>query len=272
MADDLEDPKPGEPKPGEEPDKEPEGTTEVQGQKLVPLAALHEEREKRKLLSKEVADLKTKAERLATVEQHLETLQPTLRLIEQHPDLVEKLTKASKPGEEQPEDDPDAEETARDLGLYTESGELDVKRAQRLMKRIETRTEKIAGKKVEEGISPIRDSTTQERAGSLRQQAYSVKDDSGRSYAKREHIDKLLDALPASLQADKRVVQIVLAAARGIGGVPSSTEEPQLSEPAGGRRPGGRTMSPLEEKAAAARGITPDKWRTLTDDKTDVLE
>lgn len=259
----------------EDTDLEAKAAVDAKGQKVVPLAALHEERVKRRELAKKVAELEKQGERTKALEDYVTRAEPVIAKLRERPDLLQALDKGpSKPGADQPTDDPEAEDFAKEFGFFTEDGSPDAKRAQRLLQRLEKRTEKIADTRVQREIEPVRSQTAADRAEVLRQRAYTVRDqDTGRTYARKDHIDKVLDALGPELSSQEEVVRLALVIARGLGGGgQAASAEPLLSESAGGRRPGSLPMSPLEEKAAASRGIAADAWRKMRDDKSEVLE
>lgn len=270
---------------GKEPppeDHDPEGVVETRGQKFVPHGAFHEEREKRKALTKEVEELKKKAAKADELAGWVQTVQPHIEVLARHPEVAELLQKDPKAlerikpsgeGARQPEDDPDAEELAKDLGLYTEGGDLDTKRAQKLLTVIETRAGKIADKRVKDEVGPVRTTALSERAQSLRLRAYNAKDQEGQAYATKEAIDKAfgLIADAPELQADENVVRLMLVLARGMEGRRSSGDV-TFTEDAGGRGNRPRPVSKIEEAAAKLRGKSVADFRKLSENESEVLE
>lgn len=151
-------------------DKDPEilaqegEAAKAKGEKVVTLAALHEEREKRKSLGKQLTDAKKVETELADLKAKLEDIRPQLKILSDHPDLVEELAgRKSKPGETQP-DDKGAQVIAEVQGFYTTDGELDIKRGQRFMEAIGPYIEAIANKRLKEEVEPLRTATHADRA------------------------------------------------------------------------------------------------------------
>lgn len=260
-----------EPSPEDERELE-EKAVEARGEKLVPLAALKEERAKRREISQKLSSLQEQVKKYQELEGHWRKVEPYIHLLESRPDVLEYILGKEKGGAEEKEEDPEAVEIAEALGLYTEDGSPDTKRAGKIAKLLERRAEKIASEKIQKEVEPVRKTTLQDRAAMLRARAYEAKDESGRAFAKRENIDKVLDLLPIELQAEPSVVNLALVLARGLGAAPPEREEPVFSESSGGRRPGSTPLSRIEESAAKIRGISLDQWRKLRDREGDVLE
>lgn len=153
--------------------------------------------------------------------------------------------------------DPETESLAEELGVYTESGEPDVERASRIMQRIDARSERVASDQLNRSTTLARD------AQDLRAQAHTIKDDQGQTYADPEVLNTLLDDLPVELQANKKVVGVIMTMARGIASARSPKERAAATAAA---------HSYLEKRAMEARNISPEQWRKYTEDESDVLE
>lgn len=247
------------------------------GRQVVPMAAFLEQRNEAKGAKAKLAEVEEKA---AKLEAWAQQWSPYLTALAARPDLLQQALGQTAPSAAtttQPETDPEAEAFAREFDLFTPAGTLDVARAQRALKAVDARVERRVAREVE----PVRLATEEAKAATLRQQAYAYAQQSG--YAPRQALDQVLSMIPANLQADPSVMNLALVLARGIGTggtlpltAPAAGPLTPISEPlvteAPGRRAGVPTLSDLERKVAQARGISADRWRSLTDTNNPVLE
>ena len=138
-----------------EPEPEPAGVVDVQGQKLVPLAALVAERERIRTISeekhqKELEPLKTKAAHADQLEADLAAVQPHLEYLKQHPELM----KREEAPEVQAVTDEEAERYARRYELYTPQG-LDLTRARHIIADNRKEMKQVAEEAAREAVKPL---------------------------------------------------------------------------------------------------------------------
>lgn len=244
-------------------DEEPVKEVEHQGQRLVPTAALQKERAKRQEFAKKARELEARVAELESVKQNWQAIEPYLPLVAE---ALERHRGGSTPAPAAGED-AEALAFAQEIGIVNAQGEPDVKRARALLNRIDQQAERRARALV----APAATTAAATQAAMLRERAYQVTDSGGRPYAKREHLDAVLSTIPVELQADPNVMRLALVIARGLDTSPPATE-PLVTEGPGGSRRGGAALSPIEQAAAAARGIDPQQWVKLRDAKGDRLE
>jgi hypothetical protein len=132
------DPTPAPPEPqaqadgaGDSATPEPEPSApdvEVDGQKMVPLAALQAEREN-------VRSLRERAARADQLETEWRNAQPYVQFLRDNPDLLKPRTAPVPAAAPSPEADPELVNLARTLDLYTPEGQPDAKRSAALASR-----------------------------------------------------------------------------------------------------------------------------------------
>ncbi len=222
--------------------------------------ALREEREANAKLKEQIADH----------EKRWGALEPFM------PDIIDYLEKGGK-GKATTGDAPNPAvvEFAEDFEVRDKDGNLDLKRAEKLMRRIDERADAVAARRVE----PVSRLTHTERASTMRERAHNIKlPEDGEPIASQEYIDKVMDALPPEFQSNPEVVNVAMIIAAGLETLSdrkkgrSRSREP-LSLEGGGRRgfrPG--ELTGLERAAAQARGKTAEQWQKAAKDDSDILE
>ena len=108
------------------------------------LAALKSERESNKAL-------KARAEQAAQLEAEVADLRPYAKFLKDNPQLLQPRQPEPAPVADQPSIDPEAEELARLLDLYTPEGQPDIKRASKFL----TVADKRADKRVQQAVAPV---------------------------------------------------------------------------------------------------------------------
>lgn len=208
------------------------------GNKVVPLSALVGVKKQNRELSKKVKELEPVASRVTEIEQRLERAAPVINAVLTDPALaaaVQRKTNPSAAKTEQPADDPDATEYADAMGWYTETGAVDVARAQRAIKI----QEKIAERTSQKTVAPFANLSVGSAAERNITQAIGMTDNSGVPLATEESIREVAGTLPAHLLANPDVMDLVLNNAIGLdrrkGRTPKAVEEPLLLDSVSGR-------------------------------------
>jgi cytochrome c556 len=277
---DLEAPDPApEPTPEPEPvavapadpmEAEPEGTTEVEGAKHVPLGHLINER-------REKAALKQKADQFDQLAGYVNQVKPYIEFLQANPNLISQTRQEPTPVTPTQPVDEESAELARTLDLYTSDGQPDVKRAQKLIDRVD----KIAGTRAQAEVKPLQDSTQRERAQYSYQRALVTKTPDGRA-PDRAILDELWRRTPDHIKATEEGASGIWALALGFSeGQGRTPVPPQASpvlhtEPPGGRTPNRAPLSALEEKIAKIRGLSEkdyhERTKGYTPGRVNVLE
>ena len=260
-------------------DPEPDGVVELQGQKVVPLAALTAERDRvrrstEEKIRAEYEPLKAKAAHADQLAADLERVRPQLDYLARHPPPAEP---------EEPKtpavSDEEAERVARDYELYTPTG-LDLPRAKRIIAKQRTEVAEMAGKAAEEAMKPLRETNAIQAARQNFVWAASQVDAHGHPLVDPAELAQVWASFPAEMVANPQVAQEVLknvvGAAIMSGKRPTSGgPEPVFSEPAGGPRNAPYQMSEPERKVARAAGIDEKKWaesaKTFRPDSINIL-
>ena len=262
-----------------EPEAQEHAYTDQRGQSVVPVGVFLEAKRTAKAAE---AKAKEAGERAEKLEEWAKQWSPYLTALSNQPELLQAALKGTKPSSaatDQPAGDPEAEQLAREMDLYTAQGTPDTARAQRMLALMDARVQK----RVQAEVAPVKLSAEEARASTMRQRAYDYVERSG--YADRRALDQVLTMIPANLQADESVMNLALIIARGLGpqgqGAPApfaapATRPPSISEPLMTEAPGRRTtlptLSDVEARVARDRGISVDKWRKLADTSNPVLE
>lgn len=249
------------PAPAAPSEEEPEGTTEVNGERLVPLAALKAERQQRQALQGRAA----KADEL---EAYVRDSKPYVDFLRANPDLL----KPRQPAPPAPTTfgagpvDPEVEMVAKTLDLYTPDGKPDLQRAQAVVQLMDRK----AAKASQQAVAPYHQQTAQDASARNYHAALGYKDPSGRSPSK-EALTAIWRAMPAESSADPQVALVLTMTALGMdaasGGrrpvaVPPGAP-PLVTEGQGGA-PRRATLSALETAIARDRGVTDAKWQEQT--------
>lgn len=266
-VDDPVPPRDGDPAVGavEEHDDDPiVETVKVGEQQMAPVSEVIRFRKEAREAKRELEKLRPQIERANVVSQQLEQLQPTLEMIQRlTPQQREQLATGKLPspsGTTQPAEDAEARDMAHDLGLIAADGSLDIARARKILDR---NAEKVRAE-VQAIVAPLRQTTAQQQADHLRQQAEQIRDASGMPLATPDSVREAYKMLPPELAAQPNVAMVAIGTAMLIDRMRGRTVQapdraygaPLFSEPAAGRRSHGPTIS-AEEKAMAAKvGIT----------------
>lgn len=167
-----------------EDDKEPEGTITIPQGKVVPLAAVTEERGKRKdaeaklkAKDQEVAQLKQKADQFDQVEQQVRVAMPIIQRIQNRPDILAMLDQPPVPPKQAagPLSEQEAIDYANDFDLFTRDGKPDVERAQRIAKRHADQAARASSAV----IAPVLQNDAQRNSATLFQHYATLKDGAG---------------------------------------------------------------------------------------------
>ncbi len=115
-------------------DEKVEGAVEFKpGEKYVPLSAVIEARKSAKEAKERLKELEPASQEAQQLRQYLNDVKPYIEFLRANPDF---LTRTAQPqAKQEPQVDAEAEETARDLELYTKDGTLDVAKARRILDR-----------------------------------------------------------------------------------------------------------------------------------------
>lgn len=233
---------------------------EVAGQRVVPLSALQSARAEAKAL-------KEQAQRASELEARLRELEPYAQFVQNNRDLlIQRTAPEPPPAQSAPQVDPDALEMARLMDFYKPDGSLDVDRGAKALSVLEKRSERIA----DERVKPIIRQTHQDQAQQNFQRALQIKDANGETPS-LESLQAVWSTMPPELVADPRVAGVLAATALGLDRMrtprkPSVPVPPPalVSEPSGGNPRTRPTLTPMEERLAADRGVAPSKWAELT--------
>lgn len=246
---------PAEVSPPDPTEQEPEGTTEVAGQKHVPLGTLIAER-------REKATFKQKAEQFDQMVGYVNSVKPYIEFLQANPNLMTRTQQETQPTPvttTQPVDEK-AETLARTLDLYTAEGKPDVKRAQAIRSMIKDE----ANEQAEAKVKPLQDSTTRERAGFMYQRALATPLPEGVTLD-RGKLDAIWSRTAPEILATEQGAAGVLAMAVGFdvltGNYKKTTTTQPLPPPihtegSGTRTPNLAPMTGLEERVAKLRGMS----------------
>jgi hypothetical protein len=233
---------------------DPEGTTDVGGQKMVPLSALAEARAEKRAL-------KGKADQYDQLAGYVHQIKPYVDFLAANPTLMTRTQQETAPTTTtttQPVDE-GALELARTLDLYTAAGEPDVLRAQKVQKIIKVAAKAEATAEVE----PLRESTVRERSGFMYQRALVTKAPDGRT-VDRATLDAIWSRTDPKISSTEEGAAGLVAMALGLqilqgGGAPAPSAAapaaPLHTEPAGGRNTNRLPISALEQSIAKLRGL-----------------
>ena len=232
-------------------DPDPEGTVDQDGVKLVPLKALHDAREERRVLKA----------KLDEVSGAVQQLRPYVDFLQKNPHLLEAGGARPTPAAQAPdpaEDEP-AAELARTLDLYTADGRPDVKRAQK----IQGLVRQEAKAQADERVRPMEQSTTRERSQFMYQRALTTQDPDGLK-PEKELLDALWSKADPGITATEEgalgVWSMALGMTRMRGGKSAPVSAPPAAPPLHTESPGSRTLSrpsltSMDEKIATIRGL-----------------
>jgi hypothetical protein len=241
------------------PDDDPEAV-DIGGQKAVPLAVVRDLREK-------VRSLSEKAQRADQLEAWQRENEPALRFLQNNRDLLIQRAQPDPP-QAQPTIDPDAREAALLMDFYRPDGTPDDERGSKWLALQEKRANRIA----EQQFAPIRQRTQQDQAAANYQLARQVQDANGEKPSEAS-LNAIWRQMPPELVADPSVAGVMAALALGLDRLNAPKRGPVVAPPAnpplmtessGGHPAAKPTLSPLEERIAADRGVSQTKWQENT--------
>ena len=230
------------PPPDDQDDAASLAVDDGKGNKMVPLSALIGVKRENRELAKKVKELEPVAQRATDIDQRLSQAQPIIDAILTNPKLraealrAQQGTRPSGERTEQPDDDPDAQQYAEEMGFYTADGSTpDVARARRILNIIDKR----GAKHTEESMRPLAGLVAGSRADMNLREAMAQTDAHGVPLATMESIREVAAQLPAHLLADEKVIELVVNNAIGVdrrkGRTPKAPEEPLYLDSPGGR-------------------------------------
>lgn len=234
---------------------------DIGGQKAVPLAVVKELREK-------VRNLSEKAQKADALEAWQRENEPALRFLQNNRDLlIQRAQPAAPPPPSVPSVDPDALEAALLMDFYKADGTPDADRGAKWLALQEKRANRIA----EAQLAPIKQRTQQEQANVNYQLARQVKDANGNSPSEAS-LRAIWSNLPPDMVADQQVAGMLAALALGLDQLNAPKKAPAVplpppalvTESSGGHPAAKPTLSPLEERIAADRGVSQTKWQENT--------
>lgn len=245
------------PEPAADPDEAE--AVELPGGKHVPLSALKTVREENKTL-------REKAQQAESLAQQLAQLQGQLQGYQQ---VTQQLAQPRAPqAPAAPQTDERALTFARSLDLYTQdsSGQpvLDVQKAQNILGIVKEMAKQEAGSLVQ----PIAQATARDRALVNYQWAIQQKDPSGKPVDQKV-LTEIWRTMPVEYTADPQIAKTLLFTAMGMerantAPTPAAPPPTIVTESVGGVPRVRQTMSGLEQRIAADKGIKPEAWQEHT--------
>ena len=248
------------------PDPEPAGIVDVQGQKMVPLAALTAERDRvrtktEEKIRAEFKPLEAKAAQADQLAADLAAVQPHIDYLVKHPEMFKEPAGPDVPTVS----DEDAEKYARRYELYTANG-LDLARAKQIIADNRTEMATVARQAAAEAVEPMRQTTAAQAARQNFLWAASQQTPDGAPLVDPQELATVWATFPPELAADPQVAQVILEAAigrtiRSGKALPVAGRAPLFTEPPGGQRGGdGYRISDLERKVARNTGVSEKAW------------
>lgn len=247
-------------------DHEPEGTVDVQGKKMVPVAALVAERERatKKTEEKLRAEFEPTRHKAAQADQlaaDLEAARPYLEHIQQHPEILQTQSQRQEP---QISDD-EAEKVARDYELYTANG-LDLPRARRILAKQRTEITFAAQEAARQVIQPVLQGNATQAARQNFIWAATQKGPDGHPLVDPTLLANVWARVPPELAQHQEVARHLLQTAIGEAAMSghrrpaAPTHDPTFTEAPGGGRGGHYQISDIERKVARTAGINEKDW------------
>lgn len=242
--------------PAAEPPEEPDAI-EVNGQRMVPVGTLIEERKQRQAFQKEAA-------KVADLEAFARDARPYVEFLKANPGLQRQQPVAPV----QPPAavaDPHAELIAKTMDLYTPDGKPDLARGAVMSGLVKT----VAREMAQGLIAPIQQESAQTQSARNYQVALSIKDKDGNSPSPQA-LTQIWRTMDPRQTADPNVASILALTALGLDRVSGQKTpavaplQPLLVTEGPGavtRRP---ALSVLETNIARDRGITETKWAENT--------
>lgn len=247
---------PPEPPPAPEPPEEPDAV-EVNGQKMVPVGTLIEERRQRQAAQKEAA-------RLPDLEAFARDARPYVEFLKANPGLINQRQPAAAPAPTTEPADPNAELIAKTMDLYTPDGKPDIARGAVMSGLVKSMAQQIA----QQTVAPMQQESAQMASARNFHVALGIKDKDGNSPSQAA-LTQIWRTMDPRQTADPNVASILALTALGLDRVNTKaptqapTQPPIVTEGPGnaGRRP---SLSTLEANIARDRGIPESKWADNT--------
>lgn len=242
--------------PAQQPEPEP-SAVEFNGQKVVPLAALLETREK-------LAALKEKATKYDEVADWYNQKRAVVEFVEKNPQLLRRDEEPAKP---EPKSDPRLTAFAQKFDLYTTDGKPDTARAADIMSMFREEARSVA----EEAVKPVHQLTQRDKSQMNYQAALRIQAPDGRR-PNPETLAQMFRGMPLEVTSNEEASAALAYAALGYDVVhgkaaPRAPErEPVYTEGLGGGRRPAQKITPGDERIAAIRGLKVDKYTELTKD------
>lgn len=242
--------------PAEEPEQPAEvEAVEVAGRKYVPISAVISERKQRQALAE-------KAARADQLEAYVNESRPYVEFLKNNPDLLKPRQAAPQPTPvtDVPTVDPEAEELARLMDLYTPEGQPDLKRAAKFLKVADNR----AAKQVQQAVAPVHERAAQENSARNFQIALAYKDPQGRS-PNVNTLASIWRTVTAEQSADPNTASILTATALGLDYAnakpqPAAPAQPPVVTEGTGGVPRRTVLSDIEQRIAKDRGVSHTTW------------
>lgn len=241
-----------------------EPDVEVDGQRMVPLAALSAARE-------ELRTAKEKAARFDEFSGWYTQNKPYVDFLQAHPDLI---TQRQQPAPQAapapvPEDDPELVNLARTLDLYTPDGKPDAKRAAALA----TFVDKRSGSQAQEAIKPLHEMSVKERANVNLRDALAATLPNGMK-PNPDVIRQIWQNGDPKMLATQEGAALAVLLAGGLSvasqpapaaAAPAAPGQPPVhSEPAGRTATSRAPVTEFEQRVMGIRGISNAKYAEYT--------
>lgn len=231
---------------------------EVGGQKYVPVGTLIEERKQRQAFQKDAA-------KVAELEAYVRDSKPYVDFLRANPGLIAQRQQPAQPAAPAgPQADPESEQLAKTLDLYTPEGKPDVVRAASIRQMMKSEAQQIA----QQTIAPMQTENFQTKSARNFQTVLQIKDKQGRSPSPAA-LTQIWRTMSAEQTANPDVAMILGLTALGLDGVqhapaPAAPSQPPLVTEGQGNAPRRANLSQLEQNVARERGIPEAKWAEHT--------
>lgn len=235
---------------------------EVEGQKMVPLSALQEAREKLRVASE-------RAGKVDELERYVAESRPYVEFLKNNQELLRPRQAAPEPAPLAPDQDPALVNLARTLDLYTADGKPDAGRAATIRNLVKAEAQSIA----QETVRPLNEQNVRGRAEANLRDAMSVTLPDGRK-ADPAILRQIWANGDAKTLADPQGAAAAVMMAIGMSGfaqpAPAApgpaapSQAPVVSEPAGGRNVNRAPVTEFEQRVLKVRGIPEAKYAELS--------
>lgn len=243
------------------PDPDEAQAIEVQGGKMVPLAALKAAREEAKAA-------KADAARVQQLEAELAQARPYQQFVQQNPQL---LQPRAEPQPAPTQADPELVRIARLMDYIKQDGSPDLSRAKEYQGLLNEKAAAIA----QQMVQPVAAMGYQQQSNANWAQVVTAKTPTGQpldphvlgEFWRHLPVDKTADPRVAALVRDLAITEQMRRSP--LPAAPAPPAAPPIHTESIGRMPQpAARLTDTERNVAAQRGITEDKYRTLTKDFT----